>query len=225
MKPGPNLSSILLPALAVLAGCAGAPALRDPAFAPVPPPEVPEIERNGAIFHPANHRFLFEDIKARRVGDTLTILLDEATNAAKSAKTSAGRDTEYDTPVPTLFGKGVTDNGRDILLTDVESGFKFSGEGDTQQSNRLSGSITVTVVEVLANGNLRVRGEKLVTLDQGSEVLRIEGIVRPVDISPANTVSSRQVAAASITYSGDGLVARAHRAGWFTRFFNLVWPF
>lgn len=205
--------------------CSSMDRLRDSDYAPAEPMPIPTTRANGTIYHATSNRFLFEDIKARRVGDTITVVLEEATDASKSAKTSAKKDTEFDTPAPTVFGKAVTKDGRNVLVMDVDSGYDFSGEGDTSQSNSLSGSITVTVVEVLANGNLRVRGEKLLTLNQGSEVVRVSGIVRPLDISPQNTIRSTQIAAAEITYSGNGFIADSNVPGVWTHFFKWVWPF
>ena len=212
--------------LALLNGCSSMQVLSDPDYAPVTPilPPLP-TETDGSIYHASTNRFLFEDIKARRIGDTITVILQESTDASKSAKTSASKEVEFDVPGPTVFGRAVTKDGQEILVMDVESGSDFSGEGDSSQSNSLSGSITVTVVDVLANTNLVVRGEKLLTLNQGSEVIRISGIVRPIDITTQNTIMSTQIAAAEITYSGNGIVANSNKPGWFTRFFNTVWPF
>lgn len=189
-----------------------------------PPPPPPRNDINGSIYHASTNRFLFEDIKARRVGDTITVILEEATNASKSASTNASKQTGYDTPVPTIFGKGVTKDGRDVLVMDVDNGFDFAGSGDSAQSNSLTGSITVTVVSVMTNGNLKVRGEKLLTLNQGSEIVRVSGIVRPTDISPQNSIRSTQIASAQITYSGDGFVNDSNKPGIFTKFFQRFWP-
>lgn len=219
-----NILPVLL--IAVLPACSTMDNLRDPAYAPATPlPLPPRTEANGSIYHDNTNRFLFEDIKARRVGDTITVLLEEATDASKSATSSASKNTKFDTGVPTVFGKGVTKDGRDVLVMDVDSEFDFSGKGDTTQSNSLTGSITVTVTEVLSNGNLRIRGEKLLTLNQGSEVVRIDGLIRANDISPQNTIASTQIAGAEITYSGNGFIADGSKPGWFTRFFKVIWPF
>lgn len=217
---------LALSVLLLVTACGSMDALRDASYAPAEPmPLPPRDEANGSIYHASTTRFLFEDMKARRVGDTITVLLEESTDASKSAKTSAKKETEYDTGTPTIFGKGITKDGRNVLVMDVDSDYDFSGEGDTSQSNSLSGSITVTVTEVLVNGNLKVRGEKLLTLNQGSEVVRVNGIIRPIDISPQNTIASTQIAGAEITYSGNGFIANSSKPGWFTRFFKSVWPF
>ncbi|MCB1756335.1 MAG: flagellar basal body L-ring protein FlgH [Gammaproteobacteria bacterium] len=228
-----HLAKIIKPAaltLTVIAASACSTtqeALKEPEFAPAMPIAAEErAEVNGAIFHANTNRFLFEDIKARRVGDLITVILDEKTNAAKTASTNTNKESSIDMPGPTLFGLPVTHNGRPILDNKLSSNTGFTGSGDSSQSNSLSGNITVTVAEVLNNGNMVVRGEKLLTLNNGSEVVRISGIIRPVDVTPENTIISTQISNANITYSGNGAVADSNKQGWLTRFFNSrVWPF
>jgi flagellar L-ring protein precursor FlgH len=109
---------------------------------------------------------------------------------------------------------------------DLSGSRSFEGEADASQSNSLSGAITVTIADVLPNGNLVVRGEKWLTLNQGEEFIQVSGIVRPQDVTTANTVLSTQIADARITYSGKGTLADSNRMGWLARFFNSpVWPF
>lgn len=217
-------------AAALFSGCSVVPQktqMRDPAFMPARPmiQQAPR-EVTGSIYNSHNNRFLFEDIRARRVGDLLTVILEEETAANKSASTSSNKKSDIEIKAPSLFGGGVTANGRPILQSELNSKIDFAGGGDSAQSNSLEGNITVTVAEVLPNGFMVVRGEKLMTLNQGSEVVRISGIVRPVDISPANTIKSHQIANAEITYGGKGLIADSNNAGIITRFFNSrYWPF
>jgi flagellar L-ring protein precursor FlgH len=169
---------------------------------------------------------LFEDYRARRVGDILTVVLEEKTNADKKASTATAKNSNIETPAPKLFGRGISIWGRDILDSKVSSKVDFAGEGGSSQSNSIKGNVTVTVSEVLPNGFLKVRGEKIMSLNQGSEVIRIRGIIRPQDISSANTIESQQIANAEITYKGKGMVANSNDAGWLTRFFNSGWwPF
>ena len=152
-------------------------------------------------------------MKARRVGDTVTIRLAERTQASKSASTDAKKDSTIDTGFPILLGGTVTLNGDEILNNEWETTQEFEGEGNSSQSNRLDGNITVTVAEVYPNGNLLVRGEKWLTLNQGEEFVQISGIVRPVDIGADNSVPSFKVADARITYSGKGTLADANQPG------------
>ncbi len=219
--------TISLFCLLLLQACGTSESLKKPAFqATIPIPEKVSVNSNGSIYNADNNRFLFEDIKARRVGDLITVILDEKTNAVKSATTSTSKDANIDLPGPTLLGLPVTMNGKEFLNNTVENNTTFAGSGDSAQSNSLTGNITVTVANVLSNGNLMVQGEKLLTLNQGSEVVRISGIVRVADITPKNTIISTQIANANITYGGNGMVADSNRAGWATRFFNSpLWPF
>lgn len=201
--------------------------IKEPDFSPAEPPIViREASLSGSIYQASSNRFFFEDIRARRVGDVINVVLDESTNATKSATTSANKGTTIGLPSPTLFGGNVTAGGRQILANDITASSDFAGQADSSQSNRLNGSVAVVVDEVLSNGNLRIRGQKKLTLNQGSEIVRVSGLIRPMDITPQNTVQSNQIADANITYGGSGLLADANRAGWLTRVFTSpLWPF
>lgn len=218
-------------AVLLLAGCASTPPQTvrgdDYGFHAVPAARpVPPEANHGAIFQAANAGALFEDFKARRVGDILTVVLDERTNARKSANTSTNKDSSVSLADPVLGGRPVTRGGVPILNTEVDMGRSFDGKGDAAQSNQLEGSITVSVSEVLPNGNLLIQGEKWVQINQGKEYIRLRGIVRPVDIRPDNSVLSTQVADAQVAYGGTGTVAQSNSPGWLTRFFNSpIWPF
>ncbi|NND90214.1 MAG: flagellar basal body L-ring protein FlgH [Granulosicoccus sp.] len=220
------LALLTLLAGGLFTGCAVTP-VADPAFAPAEPDiTIVSAEPNGAIYQASTNRFFFEDIRARRVGDVIIVILDERTDATKSASTSANKGTTIGLPSPTLFGGAATARGREILANDITASSDFAGTADSSQSNRLNGSVAVVVDKVLSNGNLWIRGEKRLTLNQGSEVVKVSGLIRPADITPQNTVQSNQIAAASISYGGTGLLADSNRAGWLTRFFNsAVWPF
>ncbi|MEM9058377.1 MAG: flagellar basal body L-ring protein FlgH [Pseudomonadota bacterium] len=163
---------------------------------------------------------LFNDLRARRVGDILTVRLAERTAASKSSSTSSSKTTDVGIASPTVLGTDVTFDGTQILRGNVESEQSFAGAGDSQQSNSLSGDISVTVTRVLTNGNLIVRGEKHVTLNQGGEYIRLSGIVRQADILPDNSVESSKIANAQIAYSGTGALADANQMSWLGRFFN-----
>jgi len=220
---------MILVSLAVVTGCAskGSAMVVDEPMPAVPQPASAGVTGiDGAIFSNRNHRFLFEDNKARRIGDMITVLLDEQTNATKSASTNTNKNTEIDLPNPTLFGGAATLKGRSILNSSISADHAFSGTGGSTQSNRLSGDITVTVAEVYANGNMLIKGEKLVTLNQGSEIISITGMVRSADVSPTNTITSNRIANATITYRGRGALADSNRPGWLTRILGgILWPF
>lgn len=223
-------------AFGLLGGCATVQQPGPSYHASHPPVMQAPRPENGAIYQAGYEVRLFEDMKARRVGDVLTIVLQERTQASKSAKTETTKETDISLANPTILGSTPQFNAPGLLPlasnrgngldTSVSSSHDFTGEGDSEQSNSLTGNITVTIAEVLPNGNLVVRGEKWLTLNQGEEFIQISGIVRPQDISTANTIVSTQVADARITYSGKGAIADSQRMGWLGRFFaSVVWPF
>jgi flagellar L-ring protein precursor FlgH len=220
---------LILTSVLLITGCANtnrAPAAKEPGiFVPQPAPSsVSGVD--GAIYSNKSNRFLFEDNKARRVGDVITVLLDEQTNATKSASTNTNKNTAIGLANPTLFGREPTFRGKPALSASVSADHAFSGAGGSSQSNRLSGDITVTIAEVYPNGNMMIKGEKLVTLNQGSEVISITGLVRAADVSPLNTITSNRIANAKITYRGRGALADSNRPGWLTRILGgVLWPF
>ncbi|MDH3645488.1 MAG: flagellar basal body L-ring protein FlgH [Gammaproteobacteria bacterium] len=188
---------------------------------PAEPVVLPDdVKTPGAIFSLARQVELFSDVKARRVGDIITIRLVEKTAARKSSSTSTSKDTSITNQNPTLFGIELSSDQIPILGQDVDGSQSFAGDGASSQSNELEGSITVTVAQRLPNGNLYVRGEKWLTLNQGEEFVRISGIVRPYDIGTDNSIASSKVADARIIYSGKGALADANRQGWLARFFS-----
>ncbi|MBB3046380.1 flagellar L-ring protein precursor FlgH [Litorivivens lipolytica] len=179
-------------------------------------------ESLGSIYMPSRGLSLFLDRRARQVGDSITVTLLEQTDASKQSSTSTAKEQSNSIPGVTLFGRGVTKDGIPILETSIEADQEFAGQGSSSQSNSLKGSVTVTVAEVLPNGNLLVRGEKWVTINQGEEFIRVTGVVRPEDIGADNSVPSFKLADARITYSGKGAIADANRMGWLGRFFQSV---
>ena len=154
------------------------------------------------------------------MGDLLTITLVESTTAQTSATTQVGKESSLSIGAPQLFGAPVTVNGRDVLSASVNGERDFDGQGKSSQSNRLQGSVTVSVVQRLPNGNLVVQGQKNLRLNQGDELVQIQGIVRPADINRDNTVPSSRVGEARIVYGGRGAIAQANAMGWLSRFFN-----
>lgn len=182
---------------------------------------LPAAPATGSIFQSGSEIRLFEDRKARRVGDVLTVQLVERTDASKSASTSVSKDAEVTIPTPTIF-----DEVADVFNTAIGAERTFEGEGSSDQRNRLSGEVTVVVTGIAANGNLLVAGDKRITLNRGEELISLKGEVRPDDIAPDNTVLSNRVANAEITYAGTGAVADANVVGWLGRFFlSIVFPF
>ena len=188
---------------------------------PTPAP-VAAPAANGSIFQVNDgYAALYEGQRARKVGDPLTIVLVEKTTASKSASSK----------LDSGGGFGLTPPSTGLLSlfkpTDASaSGTRnFQGQGNTDQSNALSGEISVTVAAVYPNGTMLVQGQKRVTLNRGDEFVQIKGIVRIADIDANNRVLSTRVADARIAYTGKGDVARASRQGWLSRFFSVISPF
>lgn len=221
-------SMLAIGLLLTISGCSTThEAISDPDYAPIRPLNVQPLPiSDGAIYKAGFGLSLFEDTKAHRVGDIITVILKEKTNASKKASTNTTKDADISMPAPIIFGRGVEYGGDEILRAQINAEREFAGEGDSTQSNSLSGEIAVTVAEVYANGNMLIRGEKLLTLNQGSEHVRISGIIRPTDISPENTIVSTQVANARIIYGGQGVLAESNTKGWLARIFDSNWwPF
>jgi flagellar L-ring protein FlgH len=211
-------------ALAALGGCSLLPKPKpekpDPPTVRALPPPAPRTD--GAIYQAGQEMALFADLKARRVGDVLTIVLNEATAASKNAETKTSKTSSVADTGPTIFGKSIMTKGVPILDTTLSGSHAFDGAGSATQGNSFTGALTVTVINVETNGNLVVEGDKTLKLNQGDEHIHISGIVRPSDVSTANTVTSDKIADAHISYSGKGVIANANRMGWLTRFFNSV---
>jgi flagellar L-ring protein precursor FlgH len=207
-----------LAAMVLLAGCASRVPIED-FEAEIPDVPLPQAN-NGAIYQSGYDVALFENSTARNVGDIVTIRLLENTNASKSSSTSTSKSTAVDLPGPTIAGRPVTVNGTEVLSANIENETSFDGAGDSEQSNTLVGDITVAVIRRLNNGNLLVRGQKWIGINQGKEFIRIEGVIRPIDIQPDNTIPSFKVANAHITYGARGALADANKQSWLTRFFS-----
>lgn len=190
----------------------------DPVVARALPPPTPRTD--GAIYQAGQQMELFADLKARRVGDVLTIRLTESTAASKSAVTKTAKTTGVNNTGPTILGKTITAAGVPIFTTTLSGADSFDGEGSSTQGNSLAGSLTVTVVDVQPNGNLVIQGDKDIRLNQGDEFVHVSGVVRRADIATDNTVTSDKVADAHISYSGRGVIDSSNRMGWLARFFN-----
>lgn len=212
---------------AVLGGCQIAPIPPTSVHQPLQarPAPVPVAQpANGAIFHAGyTSRPLFEDRRARNVGDTLTISISESTAASKKSNTNTGRASNNSFGVTALAGLP----GKSFLGSNLaaNSDFSFDGKGESASNNDFTGTITVTVIEVYANGNLLVSGEKQIGINQGSEFVRLSGVVNPAHLTSANVVTSTQLADARVEYRSNGVMNDAQTAGWLSRFFQNVLPF
>ena len=202
------------------------PLTHSPDFAPVQPVASDRTRlATGGIYNSRVSESWFGRGRNYQVGDVITVLLSESTQAKRSQDSLVSRDSSND-----VVPKGITT--RAAAGTSLLSGLKLdggsisnTGTGTANQLATLEGSVAVTVIQVLANGNLVLRGEKQLALSEGSEVIQVAGTIRPEDVAPNNTVQSRRLANAQITYRGTGDLAAASRAGWGTSALLKLWPF
>jgi flagellar L-ring protein FlgH len=212
-------------ALGALCGCAPDALRRVEVVQPMtarPVPPVAPLANRGGIYQPTTYQPLFEDHRARMVGDILTININEKVSASKTATSTANRAGSMDFVVPDaqIGGRGI--KGGSLSATSKNN---FEGKGDSAANNVFTGAITVTVVDVLPNGNLVVAGEKQIGINQGSEFVRLSGVIDPRFILAGNVVSSTQVADARLEYRGAGYINEAQTLGWLSRVFMTVMPF
>ncbi|MBL4911274.1 MAG: flagellar basal body L-ring protein FlgH [Alteromonadaceae bacterium] len=211
-----------------LSGCASVQEAKvlpdDPNFAPIlPEDDAVNIVPTGSLFNTNFMNNIYSDSKARRVGDIISVILNESTQANKSSKTELKKEnTTTLKPIIGFGGKTVNFQGNSIGFgADQKSNFK--GDSKADQGNSLNGNISVNVLKVLSNGNLIIRGEKWMTLNNGDEYIRLTGIIRSLDISANNTITSNKIANARIQYSGTGSFADVQEQGWLSKFFNSGW--
>ncbi len=230
-----SLRSFAVAALAVLAlaGCNTLPPteVQQPMTArPAPVPQPSTRPASGSIYQAASpgqpyfgYRPLFEDRRPRNVGDILVIQINEKTAASKQSDSSVEKNQSSNFGVTSLLGlPGKTFQGANL---EASSDSKFDGKGAASSNNDFTGTITVTVIEVLPNGNLQVSGEKQIGINEGSEFIRFSGVVNPATITNGNSVSSAQVADARIEYRANGQIHSAQVMGWLARFFLTFLPF
>ncbi|RUL76202.1 flagellar basal body L-ring protein FlgH [Dyella choica] len=214
---------------AALAGCGAIQEhqrLEDAKWAATAPVEqATPAAADGSIYHDMQNMELFNDARAHRIGDILTINLVEAMQASKKSETTTSKTDKVNVGAPQILGQSLRIAGQ-TANSSLNSANSFDGAGSSTQSNQLSGQLTVTVAQRLSNGNLLVKGEKWLTINQGQELIRISGIVRAQDIGQDNSVDSTRVADARITYTGRGSLNEANTQGWLAKFFNSKWmPF
>lgn len=220
--------TVLAAMVLALAGCAQLP--HDSVVGDVPPVQVPPpppVKPDGSIFqnsHQASYgtRPLFEDSRPRLAGDLLTVVFNEQVSASKSSQSNANRDSE------SSFSPDVVPDGLDKLsdyALDLKGKHDFTSGGGSRANNTFTGTITVTVTQVLGNGNLRVRGEKQIAINQGTEYIRFAGTVDPRTIGADNSVLSTRVADARIEYVGEGYISEAQHMGWLQRLLINISPF
>lgn len=240
----------LLAAFLLLSACSGPrSAMAPPASQPAPPQpqhraaaiDIPEPARDGSLWEPSGPlSSLFLDAKARKVGDIVTVRIEESSSATNQANTKAGRGSSLEAGIDKLFGlenwwgKKVNGEGNDFLPKVSPFGnpsvkgslsSEFDGSGTTSRKGDLSAFITCRVTELLPNGNLRIVGSREVLVNHETQLIILSGVIRPRDIGQDNTVKSTFVADARIAYSGSGVIDDRQRPGWLANALNTIWPF
>jgi len=215
---------IFWPFLLLTVGCSTVPPtnVHQPMTAR-PAPRFEMANGNGAIYQAASSRPLFEDRRARFVGDTITVKITESTTASSKSNNKLDRSSTATASVSGLNklpGKGLV--GLDL---NAESANAFSGKGEAANNNIFTGNMTVTVIDVMPNGNLLVSGEKQLAIGREQEFVRVSGVINPSFVDAFNTVESSRIADARIEYKSSGQVADGMVMGWLARFFLNVMPF
>ncbi|EKE70576.1 flagellar basal body L-ring protein FlgH [Gallaecimonas xiamenensis] len=199
----------------------------DPYYAALEPePEPLAVAPTGSLFNPNQARSLYVEHSHFRVGDIISVQLAESTKATKKGSTQLKKSSDFSLDPIGVPGGNLTLAGREVNL-DLSQDQEFKGDGSASQSNDFEGELTVTVMRVMRNDNLLVRGDKWLLINNGKEYIRLTGIIRAKDITPDNTVQSTKIANARIEYSGSGALANSQRLGWLTDKLNnpSVWPF
>ena len=216
--------------LAALSGCASRTQEVTAAHEPLEEPVAanPKPQSPGTLWNGDEGSWL-SDVKARRVGDIVTVIIKEQAKASKEATTDTSRGSSISAGISTLFGleKTVEDN-TDITpssMVGANSSNSFAGKGKTMRSENLAATLTTQVVEVYPNGNLKIRGGKSVAVNNENQIIYLTGIVRPYDVTADNTVDSGNILNAQITYTGKGALSDKQKPGWLMRIFDNTWPF
>ena len=227
---------MLLPGIVLLTACVSAPPERMAKFSYEPsfPINIPErnAPKNGSLFHQGDSLSLFDDSRAHKVGDIITINLSEKFDAKKKD------EAKYEKTNKQRFGLGAGLSGSASVMggnvsvpgigtgigIDYGSDGNFKGKADVKQNSSLNGSIAVMVVQVISNGNLVIRGEKWITVHDGEEVIRFAGIIRAEDIQPNNTIASSKVADVRLIYKDTGISGDSNRPGAVTQLLHKYWP-
>ncbi len=220
---------LLLPLLALLLiGCAVEKTDVKTAGFEDPQPKIADYS-NGSIWQSTSVN-LTDDLKARRRGDIITIIISETASASKEAKTGTSRDSSVGAGIPNMMGLEkaaiLKSNFSDLAnLIKANANSSFKGSGSTTRQENLNATITARVVDVQPNGNLIIEGRRNIKVNEEDQIIVLEGTVRSRDISPDNTVNSIYVADARISYSGRGIISDNQSPGWLMNIFNRIWPF
>jgi flagellar L-ring protein precursor FlgH len=184
------------------------------------------------LWHETTYRSAFQDLRAHKVGDLITVNIVETSQANKKATTKTGRESSINAGISNLLGWegkiskiGVPAEFNNDVMLKASMENDFDGSGETTRNESMTASITARVLEVTPNGNLFIKGSRKVKVNNEAQYITLTGLVRPADVSPDNTVLSSYIAEASIEYTGSGPVSDKQRPGWLMRAVDYVWPF
>jgi flagellar L-ring protein precursor FlgH len=220
-----RLRTVVLMLVVVLAGCSHL----EPRVTITQPTSAKPVQvvlakaNDGAIFQSAGHRPLFEDPRARLRGDIITVAIIEKNSASRTSSSSTSKTSDLKAGIPLLGA--LSAKALQNASVAANSSNVYGGKGDTSNDNSFTGTITVTVIDVLPNGNLVVAGEKQIGINHNLEFIRFAGVVNPVTLQAGNLVDSTKVADARLDYTGKGYIDEAQRMGWLSRFFLTALPF
>jgi len=224
----------------VVTACAPAKQMPEPAPVLTPPPSQPQASSDnpGSIFDPGQASLLYEDSRARRVGDIVMVHVVETSKGKHKADTTAGKDSSIQLGVENYFGHGNFNafpfgipnmgmSGATGTTPLVKAGSKsgLTATGETKRESNLKAVVGVRVVKVLPNGIMQVEGAREMRINEETQILVVRGLIRPQDIQPDNTITSNYLANAKIEYFGQGVLADKQRPGWLTRILDNIWPF
>lgn len=191
---------------------------------------VPQYNNPGSIYNANTYRSLYEDSRARRVGDIVTINISETSSASQTANTTTNRESDVSGGISSLFGfSKIGVGGFSIPLGSdmlgISSENDFTGTGSTSRNNTVTASLAARVINVLSNGNLEIEAVREIKVNAETQFIVVTGIVRTQDISASNTISSTQIANAKIEYYGQGVLSAKQKPGWLVRFLDFISPF
>ena len=223
------LTALIMAAVVLLSGC-GQHSREVTNIEPLEEPVVanPRPQSPGTLWNGDEGNWL-ADVKARRTGDIVTVIIKEQAKASKQATTDTERSSSISAGISTFFGleETVAESTKinPSSMISASSGNEFSGSGKTTRSEDLVATLTTQVVEVYPNGNLKIRGGKSVAVNNENQIIYLTGIVRPFDVTASNTIDSSQILNAQITYTGKGAISDKQKPGWMMRIFDNTWPF
>ena len=232
-KCGLPARGILCAVILTLAGCTAAeqkPTIIQPATQPMAYREpAPTYSNPGSIFNDGDAQFLFDDHRAKRVGDIVMVNVVESASAANEATTDTNRDSNSEYGVSALFGRtsiplfGGNVGSTPVLGTNTKK--EFSADGSTTRNNKVTATVAARVVNVLPDGLLRIEGARQTKVNNETQYLVVAGLIRSRDVASDNSVLSTQIADAQISYYGEGVIADKQKPGWLTRLLDNIWPF